>query len=269
LFANQQASTAPFLQTLFPPEALDIDRKASLSKQFQKQLNDLMMELNVTEPHYIRCIKPNEHKSAQEFHKRMCYDQLMYSGVFEAVAIRKQGFPFRLKHSEFAERYAPILSEKPRKGQVSSITSHVLGSVDHYLPCLSIGSTRVINHYLPCLSIGSTRVINHYLPCLFRQTLTCDSFPTLPYQGRDKCMQIVNFLKLPSDCVQVGKTMMLYRAAEHKKLELERNIKTKTVEVQETLTRLVGLNVSRLSPEAQDEYYEDLANAVRIADDFR
>ena len=30
-----------------------------------------------------------------------CLQQLRFAGVFEAVSIRKQGFPFRDKHSEF------------------------------------------------------------------------------------------------------------------------------------------------------------------------
>ena len=41
-----------------------------------------------------------------------CFEQLTYSGVFEAVAIRKKGYPFRLKHEEFVERYEKICEEK-------------------------------------------------------------------------------------------------------------------------------------------------------------
>jgi myosin heavy subunit len=39
------------------------------------------------------------------FDPQPCFEQLLYSGVFEAVSIRKQGFPFRLKHDVFAKRY--------------------------------------------------------------------------------------------------------------------------------------------------------------------
>jgi myosin heavy subunit len=63
-----------------------------------------MKQLYRTEPHYIRCIKPNEHKTPLSFVAQNCYEQLTYSGVFEAVAIRKQGYPFRLTHTDFAER---------------------------------------------------------------------------------------------------------------------------------------------------------------------
>eukprot|EP00808_Paulinella_micropora_P007804 g73135.t1 len=102
------------MQVLFPPDAAlsAKERKYSLSKQFQKQLNDLMYALNKTEPHYVRCIKPNDGKKAREFVTRRCYDQLLYSGVFEAVAIRKQGFPFRMKHEAFADRYRCIFADQ-------------------------------------------------------------------------------------------------------------------------------------------------------------
>ena len=35
----------------------------------------------------------------------MCIEQLTYAGVFEAVQIRKSGYPFRLPHRRFANRY--------------------------------------------------------------------------------------------------------------------------------------------------------------------
>ena len=67
-----------------------------------------MRQLYRTEPHYIRCVKPNHDKAPMKFVSQLCYEQLTYSGVFEAVAIRKQGYPFRLSHEEFASRYAKV-----------------------------------------------------------------------------------------------------------------------------------------------------------------
>ena len=69
------------------------ERKSSLSAKFQSQLRDLMRALNLTEPHYIRCIKPNDDKSAIKFVPRNCMEQLTYSGVFEAVAFGSRGSP--------------------------------------------------------------------------------------------------------------------------------------------------------------------------------
>ena len=114
-----QTSTSPFINKLYPPKMTlsDRDRKSSLSKQFQGQLRALMGQLYKTEPHYIRCIKPNDDKAKLTFVPRNCFEQLTYSGVFEAVAIRKQGFPFRLPHKEFSERYGKLCKPKIAGGQ--------------------------------------------------------------------------------------------------------------------------------------------------------
>ena len=89
-----------------------------------------MDTLNATSPHYIRCIKPNDHKQpaaevpfaqrntsplmhqspstkaivAQSFTGANVLRQLRYAGVFEAVTIRRTGFPYRMKHSDFFKR---------------------------------------------------------------------------------------------------------------------------------------------------------------------
>ena len=61
-----RSSDHSFLKTMYPsdgPVTSTSSRKASLAKQFQKQLKDLMGQLYATEPHYIRCIKPNDSKA--------------------------------------------------------------------------------------------------------------------------------------------------------------------------------------------------------------
>lgn len=68
--------------------------------------------LNATQPHYVRCIKPNKFKRALEYDGVMCLQQLTYSGVFEAITIRKQGFPFRFTHLEFVKRFKCLTPKK-------------------------------------------------------------------------------------------------------------------------------------------------------------
>ena len=53
-----QTSSNPFINMLYPPgkKISTKSRKYSLSKQFQQQLKDLMVQLNATSPHYIRCV---------------------------------------------------------------------------------------------------------------------------------------------------------------------------------------------------------------------
>ena len=88
-------------------------RKVSLGTQFKGQLASLMDTLNATNPHYVRCIKPNETKqpSREAFTGMNVLRQLRYAGVFEAVTIRQTGFPFRLTHENFYKRYKSLVRE--------------------------------------------------------------------------------------------------------------------------------------------------------------
>ena len=67
-----------------------------------------MKMLETTSPCYIRCVKPNHAKRPDMYVAPLCIEQLRNAGVFEAVAIRKGGFPFRKTHEEFAEHYSCV-----------------------------------------------------------------------------------------------------------------------------------------------------------------
>ena len=84
-------------------------RKPTVGIKFSKQLAALVATIEETQAHFIRCIKPNTIKSPDAFEPKLTLEQLRYSGVFEAVQIRKSGFPFRLPHRQFAHRYSCVL----------------------------------------------------------------------------------------------------------------------------------------------------------------
>eukprot|EP00736_Rhodelphis_marinus_P009729 Rmarinus@m.14910 len=86
-------------------------RKMTQAAQFSKQLAFLMQTLEKTNPHYIRCVKPNAFKKSNTFDPLLCYQQLRYSGVFEAVLIRKSGFPFKYTHKHFYHRFRCLAPE--------------------------------------------------------------------------------------------------------------------------------------------------------------
>lgn len=103
-------STVPLFAELFytPPEessAGGAANKVTVGTKFRIQLDALMASLNMTEPRYIRCIKPNSLKKGGIFDAMLTNEQLTYSGVFEAVVIMQNGYPFRLSHEEFRNRY--------------------------------------------------------------------------------------------------------------------------------------------------------------------
>eukprot|EP00953_Heterococcus_sp_UTEX-ZZ885_P033799 17565-Heterococcus_DN1.PRE.1 len=80
----------------------------TLGKQFKAQLDALMVTLNATDPHYIRCMKPNNEKRGSYFKSPMMLQQLRYSGLLEVCRIRKMGYPIRRTFAEFYGRYGVI-----------------------------------------------------------------------------------------------------------------------------------------------------------------
>jgi hypothetical protein len=77
----------------------------TVSQQFRTQLDALMKTLRRTQPHYIKCVKPNTAKAAKAFEAPLVMEQLRYSGVLEVVRIRREGFPIRLTFLDFYRRY--------------------------------------------------------------------------------------------------------------------------------------------------------------------
>ncbi|UYV60906.1 MYO1D [Cordylochernes scorpioides] len=59
----------------------------------------------VQEPHYIRCIKPNEVKSPILFDAERVRHQICYLGLVENVQVRRAGFAYRETYSRFLRRY--------------------------------------------------------------------------------------------------------------------------------------------------------------------
>ncbi|KOM48843.1 hypothetical protein LR48_Vigan07g254700 [Vigna angularis] len=70
-----------------------------------------METLNSTEPHYIRCVKPNSLNRPQQFENASVIHQLRCGGVLEAVRISLAGYPTRRTYSEFVDRFGLIASE--------------------------------------------------------------------------------------------------------------------------------------------------------------
>ncbi|XP_077979909.1 myosin-7-like isoform X2 [Glandiceps talaboti] len=70
-----------------------------------EQLNKLMANLNSTQPHFVRCIIPNEQKKAGVIDARLVLHQLACNGVLEGIRICRKGFPNRMLFADFKQRY--------------------------------------------------------------------------------------------------------------------------------------------------------------------
>mmetsp|Transcript_38665 Transcript_38665/g.76103 ORF Transcript_38665/g.76103 Transcript_38665/m.76103 type:complete len:1885 (-) Transcript_38665:85-5739(-) len=83
----------------------------SVSNVFSKQLESLMQTLTATTPYFIRCIKPNTHKSPRSFDAEYVHPQLTYGGLLEALKIIKTGFPTRCSYERITEQFRTILHD--------------------------------------------------------------------------------------------------------------------------------------------------------------
>jgi myosin heavy subunit len=109
-----RGSSSFFVQKMFPPAPVE-DRPTgggkggaklkTLGGQFKTQLNDLIVTLNSTFPHFVRCMKPNDDKQANNFKASRMQDQLRYAGLLEVCRIRKLGYPVRRPFEEFYRRF--------------------------------------------------------------------------------------------------------------------------------------------------------------------
>merc|ERR1712012_465392 len=77
----------------------------TVSSVYLVQLADLMGTLNITEPHFIRCIVPNTHKKPLETECPLIMHQLTCNGVLEGIRVCMLGFPNRIRYCDYKMRY--------------------------------------------------------------------------------------------------------------------------------------------------------------------
>merc|ERR1712037_748636 len=78
----------------------------TVSGVFLADLVSLMTTLHSTEPHFIRCLVPNNHKQPGEVEPPLIMHQLTCNGVLEGIRICMRGFPNRMLYPDFKLRYA-------------------------------------------------------------------------------------------------------------------------------------------------------------------
>ncbi|XP_074565345.1 myosin-17-like isoform X2 [Curcuma longa] len=108
------ASTCPFVSGLFPPLPEDSSRSSkfsSIGSRFKLQLQALMETLSSMQPHYIRCVKPNNVLKPAIFENFNVIQQLRCGGVLEAIRISCAGYPTRRTFYEFLHRFALLAPE--------------------------------------------------------------------------------------------------------------------------------------------------------------
>ncbi|KAL6516153.1 hypothetical protein OROGR_019458 [Orobanche gracilis] len=112
------ASKCSFVAGLFPPPPEETTKSSnksskfsSIGSRFKVQLQQLMETLNSTEPHYIRCVKPNNQLKPAIFENVNVMQQLRCGGVLEAIRISCAGYPTRKTFYEFLHRFGLLAPE--------------------------------------------------------------------------------------------------------------------------------------------------------------
>jgi len=88
----------------------------TVSSEFKDQLASLMDIVDLTEPHFIRCIKPNPQNEPDRYDRKGVTEQLRYGGVLQVVQVSRAGYPVRINHAECWDDYRVIASVDTVKG---------------------------------------------------------------------------------------------------------------------------------------------------------
>ncbi|KAL5702010.1 hypothetical protein ACHQM5_027281 [Ranunculus cassubicifolius] len=187
------ASKCSFVAGLFPQlaeEATKSSKFSSIGARFKVQLQQLMETLNSTEPHYIRCVKPNNLLKPAIFENVNIMHQLRCGGVLEAIRISCAGYPTRRAFDEFILRFGLLAPEV------------LEGNYDEKVACKKILEKKGLKGF----QIGKTKIFLRA-----GQMAELDARRTEVLSGAAKCIQRKirthiarrQFLALREACIQL------------------------------------------------------------------
>uniref|UniRef100_A0A8C6UWJ9 non-specific serine/threonine protein kinase n=1 Tax=Neogobius melanostomus TaxID=47308 RepID=A0A8C6UWJ9_9GOBI len=107
---------------------------------------DLLSKMVVGQPHFVRCIKPNDDRQALRLCQERVLVQLRYTGVLETVNIRRQGYSHRIPLEEFVNRYYYLAfraHQPPEPGKENVIAILERAKLENWV----MGKTKVFLRY--------------------------------------------------------------------------------------------------------------------------
>uniref|UniRef100_A0A8C5JQZ6 Myosin VC n=1 Tax=Junco hyemalis TaxID=40217 RepID=A0A8C5JQZ6_JUNHY len=117
-FQDSPVSISPFSSAINIKSARPVLKspnkqlRTTVGSKFRNSLSLLMVTLNATTPHYVRCIKPNDEKLPFEFDSKRVAQQLRACGVLETIRISAQSYPSRWTYIEFFSRYSILMAQQ-------------------------------------------------------------------------------------------------------------------------------------------------------------
>lgn len=90
--------------------------KPTVGDTFKHQLSALVDVLDLTNPWYARCLKPNSGKRPNDYQEQEVLLQLRYSGMLDIIRIKREGFPVHVPMETFLNKYGILQDRQVRKG---------------------------------------------------------------------------------------------------------------------------------------------------------
>ncbi|NXL63235.1 MYO3A protein, partial [Chordeiles acutipennis] len=118
----------------------------TVASYFRYSLMDLLSKMVIGQPHFVRCIKPNNDRQANKFDKEKVLVQLRYTGILETARIRRQGYSHRILFANFIKRYYLICYKTNEDPPVSPETCAAILEKAH-LDNWVLGKTKVFLKY--------------------------------------------------------------------------------------------------------------------------
>ncbi|XP_034642402.1 myosin-IIIb [Trachemys scripta elegans] len=128
------------------PEETTNMKRQTVASYFRYSLMDLLSKMVVGQPHFVRCIKPNDDREALKFSQERVLVQLRYTGILETVKIRQQGYSHRILFEEFVKRYYYLAfkaHQTPLGSRESCIAILEKSKLDNWV----LGKTKVFLKY--------------------------------------------------------------------------------------------------------------------------
>ncbi|XP_043429303.1 myosin-IIIb [Prionailurus bengalensis] len=134
------------LEVIRHPEETTNMKRQTMASYFRYSLMDLLSKMVVGQPHFVRCIKPNDDREALKFSRESVLAQLRSTGILETVSIRRQGYSHRILFEEFVKRYYYLAfkaHETPVASKESCVAILEKSRLDHWV----LGKTKVFLKY--------------------------------------------------------------------------------------------------------------------------
>ncbi|BFZ12100.1 hypothetical protein BsWGS_15138 [Bradybaena similaris] len=103
--------------------------KPTVGDTFKNQLSALVDVLDLTNPWYVRCLKPNSMKRPNDYQEQEVLLQLRYSGMLDIIRIKREGYPVHVPVDTFLNKYGILLDKNvaadDQAARVRSILNHL------------------------------------------------------------------------------------------------------------------------------------------------